>query len=46
MENLLSQTLENEKATDIALTEIAESSINEQAAAEWLKPGYKPKAAG
>jgi len=34
VENLLSQTLENEKATDIALTEIAESSINEQAAAE------------
>lgn len=34
VENLLSQTLENEKATDVALTEIAESSINGQAAAE------------
>ena len=33
-ENLLSRTLENEKATDIALTEIAESFINEQAATE------------
>lgn len=34
VEELLSQTLENEKATDLALTAIAESSINEQAAAE------------
>jgi ferritin-like metal-binding protein YciE len=32
--DLLSQTLENEKNTDVALTEIAESFINEQAAAE------------
>ncbi|RZL38062.1 MULTISPECIES: ferritin-like domain-containing protein [Pedobacter] len=31
---LLSQTLENEKATDVALTEIAESTINAQAATE------------
>ena len=34
VEELLSQTLENEKATDLALTAIAERSINEQAAAE------------
>jgi ferritin-like metal-binding protein YciE len=34
VEALLSQTLENEKATDVALTEVAESFINEQAAAE------------
>jgi ferritin-like metal-binding protein YciE len=32
--DLLNQTLENEKATDQALTRAAESSINEQAAAE------------
>ncbi|HEY4325096.1 MAG TPA: ferritin-like domain-containing protein [Mucilaginibacter sp.] len=32
--DLLNQTLENEKATDEALTQAAESSINEQAAAE------------
>jgi ferritin-like metal-binding protein YciE len=31
---LLQSTLDNEKATDVALTEIAVSSINEQAAAE------------
>lgn len=31
---LLAQTLENEKATDVALTEAAVSFINEQAAAE------------
>lgn len=31
---LLQLTLENEKATDVALTEVAESFINEQAAAE------------
>jgi len=31
---LLQQTLDNEKATDVALTEIAVSAINEQAAAE------------
>ena len=31
---LLQFTLENEKATDVALTEIAVSSINEQASAE------------
>jgi len=34
VEELLSQTLENEKATDVALTEAAEGFINEQAAAE------------
>lgn len=34
VEELLSQTLENEKATDVALTEVAEGFINEQAAAE------------
>jgi ferritin-like metal-binding protein YciE len=34
VERLLSQTLENEKATDVALTNVAESFINEQAAAE------------
>jgi len=34
VEALLSQTLENEKATDVALTEIAESSVNESAATE------------
>lgn len=34
VEALLSQTLENEKATDVALTEVAEGSVNEQAAAE------------
>ncbi len=32
--NLLKQTLDNEKATDVTLTEIAESFVNEQAAAE------------
>ena len=32
--DLLAQTLENEKATDVALTEIAESFVNEQAASE------------
>jgi ferritin-like metal-binding protein YciE len=32
--NLLAQTLENEKATDVALTEIAESFINQEAATE------------
>ncbi len=31
---LLEQTLENEKATDVALTEVAESFVNQQAAAE------------
>ncbi|MCX2574903.1 YciE/YciF ferroxidase family protein [Pedobacter sandarakinus] len=31
---LLNKTLENEKATDVALTEIAEGTINDQAAAE------------
>lgn len=31
---LLQLTLDNEKATDVALTEVAESFINEQAAAE------------
>jgi ferritin-like metal-binding protein YciE len=34
VEALLSQTLENEKATDVALTKLAETSINEEAAAE------------
>ncbi|MES2828436.1 MAG: ferritin-like domain-containing protein [Bacteroidota bacterium] len=34
VEALLSQTLENEKATDVALTGIAEGFVNEQAAAE------------
>ncbi|WP_443945966.1 ferritin-like domain-containing protein [Pedobacter sp. AW1-32] len=34
VEALLSQTLENEKQTDVALTEIAEGLVNEQAAAE------------
>jgi len=32
--DLLQQTLDNEKATDVALTEIAESFVNEQASAE------------
>lgn len=32
--NLLGQTLENEKATDVSLTEIAESFVNEEAASE------------
>ena len=32
--SLLQQTLENEKATDVALTQVAESFINEQAVAE------------
>lgn len=32
--SLLQQTLDNEKATDVALTEVAESFVNEQAAAE------------
>ncbi len=32
--NLLQQTLDNEKATDVALTEVAESFINEKAIAE------------
>jgi ferritin-like metal-binding protein YciE len=31
---LLQQTLDNEKATDVALTQIAESFVNEQASAE------------
>lgn len=34
VEELLSQTLENEKATDVALTVLAETTINESAAAE------------
>jgi ferritin-like metal-binding protein YciE len=34
VQELLSQTLENEKATDGALTEIAESAVNEEAAEE------------
>lgn len=34
VEQLLSQTLENEKATDEALTGIAESSVNEEASEE------------
>lgn len=34
VEALLSQTLENEKATDVALTEVAESFINAEAAQE------------
>lgn len=33
-ERLLSETLENEKATDVALTKIAESYVNEEAAEE------------
>lgn len=32
--NLLQQTLDNEKATDVILTEIAEGSINEDASEE------------
>ena len=32
--NLLQQTLDNEKETDVALTKVAESFVNEQAAAE------------
>jgi len=32
--NLLQQTLDNEKETDVALTEVAEGFVNEQAAAE------------
>ncbi|WP_131537872.1 YciE/YciF ferroxidase family protein [Pedobacter nototheniae] len=32
--DLLSRTLENEKETDVALTEVAESFINEEAASE------------
>lgn len=32
--NLLAQTLENEKATDVTLTEIAESFVNQEAASE------------
>ncbi|MNL74403.1 hypothetical protein D3C87_2000380 [compost metagenome] len=31
---LLQRTLDNEKATDVALTEVAENFVNEQAAAE------------
>jgi ferritin-like metal-binding protein YciE len=31
---LLQQTLDNEKATDVALTQAAESMVNEAAAAE------------
>ncbi|MNI78363.1 hypothetical protein D3C73_1347340 [compost metagenome] len=31
---LLSQTLDNEKATDVALTEIAVNAVNEEAVAE------------
>jgi ferritin-like metal-binding protein YciE len=34
VEELLSQTLENEKATDVALTVIAENAVNEPAASE------------
>jgi ferritin-like metal-binding protein YciE len=34
VERLLSQTLENEKATDEALTDLAESAINEEASEE------------
>jgi ferritin-like metal-binding protein YciE len=34
VEKLLSQTLENEKATDEALTDLAESAINEEASEE------------
>jgi ferritin-like metal-binding protein YciE len=34
VEDLLAKTLENEKATDLALTTLAESTINEPAAAE------------
>ncbi|TDO20990.1 YciE/YciF ferroxidase family protein [Pedobacter duraquae] len=34
VEQLLQQTLDNEKATDVALTEVAEASINDAAAAE------------
>lgn len=34
VEALLSQTLENEKATDVALTTLAETTINEAAVAE------------
>lgn len=33
-EKLLSETLENEKATDVALTKIAEGFVNEEASAE------------
>lgn len=33
-EKLLSETLENEKATDVVLTKIAESFVNEEASAE------------
>ncbi|MBC7653386.1 MAG: DUF892 family protein, partial [Oligoflexus sp.] len=32
--DLLSKTLENEKATDVALTKLAESFVNEAAVAE------------
>lgn len=32
--NLLQQTLDNEKETDVALTKVAESFVNEQAASE------------
>lgn len=32
--SLKTYTLENEKATDVALTEIAESFVNEEAASE------------
>jgi ferritin-like metal-binding protein YciE len=34
VQELLSGTLENEKATDVALTELAETSVNAPAAAE------------
>lgn len=34
VQNLLQQTLDNEKATDVALTEVAEGFINEEAAKE------------
>jgi ferritin-like metal-binding protein YciE len=34
VQNLLQQTLDNEKETDVALTEIAEGSINEEASEE------------
>ena len=34
VEDLLSETLENEKATDVALTEIAVGYVNEEAASE------------
>lgn len=35
VERLLQDTLDNEKATDVTLTEIAENFVNKQAASEW-----------